>query len=61
MRRVRRADNLTTTCDPIAKQYGILNIPQPYRPSRLVTGIAILFTFYISNTLGEKISTDRII
>jgi hypothetical protein len=35
---VRRADNLTAIC-------GILNIPQPYRLPRPVTGIALLY-FY---------------
>jgi hypothetical protein len=42
VRRVRRADNLTI-CEPIARQCGILNISQPYRPPRLVTEIALLY------------------
>jgi hypothetical protein len=36
---VRRADNLTTICEPI----GILNISQPYRSPRHVMGIALLY------------------
>jgi hypothetical protein len=36
VRRVLKADNLTAIC-------GILNISQPYRPPRPVTGIALLY------------------
>jgi hypothetical protein len=36
----RRADNLTAICETFAEQYGILNISQPYRPPRPVTGSA---------------------
>jgi hypothetical protein len=38
VQRVRRADNLTATCELIVYEYGILNISQPYRPPRPVTG-----------------------
>jgi hypothetical protein len=37
VRLVRSADNLTAISEP--RQYGILNISQPYRPPRPVTGM----------------------
>jgi hypothetical protein len=40
LRPVRRAGNLTTICEPIVQ---ILNISQPYRPTRPITGIALLY------------------
>jgi hypothetical protein len=43
VRRVRRADNLTTIVSRLSRQCGILNILQPYTPPRPVTGIALLF------------------
>jgi hypothetical protein len=47
VRRVRRADNLTAICEPMSRQCGILNISQPYRPPRPVTGIGLLFFFLL--------------
>jgi hypothetical protein len=38
-RLVRVADNLTAIYEPISRQSGSLNMPEPYRP---VTGIALL-------------------
>jgi hypothetical protein len=45
VRPVRRADNLTTICEPIVDNVGSLT-PQPYRPQRPVTGIALLFFYF---------------
>jgi hypothetical protein len=42
VRRVRRADNLASVSQ-LSWQCGILNISQPYRLPRPVTGIALLF------------------
>jgi hypothetical protein len=54
--------------EPIAKQCGILNISQPYRPSWPVTGIALfihLCTFYIFNIVIAhtylNVPSDRIL
>jgi hypothetical protein len=43
-RPVRRAGNLAAICEPtVSRQYVILKISQPYRPSRSVTGMALPF------------------
>jgi hypothetical protein len=39
---VRRTDNLSAICEPIFQIMWILNISQPYRSPRPVTGIALL-------------------
>jgi hypothetical protein len=35
----------------LCRQCGILNISQPYRPPRPVTGIALLYFYLTENTL----------
>jgi hypothetical protein len=44
-RSVHKTDNLTAmpSVSRLSRQCGILNISQPYRPPRPVTGIALLY------------------
>jgi hypothetical protein len=42
---VGRAENLLPSVSRLSRQCGILNITQPYRLPRPITGIALLFTF----------------
>jgi hypothetical protein len=55
--------NLPPSMSRLSTQCGIINISQPYRPSRPVTGIALL-TFYIyvethSKSTENKTGTHR--
>jgi hypothetical protein len=63
VRLVHRADNFTAIYEPIVCAF--LNISQPNRPPRPVTGIALLFTFTLdyrgSNLFFYKIPNINLI
>jgi hypothetical protein len=47
VRLVCTTDNLTAFVSLLSRQYGILNISQPYRPPRPVTGVTLLHSICI--------------
>jgi hypothetical protein len=53
-RPAREAD-VTVICEPIVKKNGSLNISQSYVPSRLLTGIALLFLPSTNHYYSRKI------
>jgi hypothetical protein len=59
----RKADNLTAIYEPIARQCGILNISQPYRPPKPVTGTALLYFYFTYDYLpsGRNFSSVRVV
>jgi hypothetical protein len=57
-RPVRRADMLPLSVSRLSTQCGILNISQPYRSPRPVTGIGLLLPFPDSLHYSEYVHTS---
>jgi hypothetical protein len=51
--RAKRGPSLRFTSSPpsvsqLSRQYGVLDVSQPYRPERLVTGLALLYSNFLT-------------
>jgi hypothetical protein len=54
---VRKADDLTAICK-LSRQCGILYLSQPYRSSRPVTEIVLLFIYEFNNTNKKAMKAE---
>jgi hypothetical protein len=57
-RPLHRADNLLPSVSRFSRQSGILNIIQPCRPPRPVTGIVLLLFFTLLCSIFSRIPDD---